>query len=345
MNSINLPDLKGLASRELADFMTAMGQKPYRARQLASWIFGKGACQFAQMTDFSAELREKLGQAARITCLQLIDSQTSADGTTKYLFGLADGASVESVYIPDENRRTLCVSTQVGCKLGCAFCLTGAAGFTRDLQPAEIVDQVLRARALAPDGRVTNIVLMGMGEPLDNFDNTLAAIKILTDPEYGIIGARKITLSTAGLAPGIARLAREFSKVKLAVSLNSATDSVRERIMPVNKKYPLAELARALEEFPLPRGRRITLEYVLLEGVNDSQADAERLGRFAKRFPSKINLIPFNPAPGINFGRPSDQKVEMFKKWLFEMDIPAFIRKSKGQDILAACGQLRGARP
>ena len=335
-------DLKRLDYPQLAGFVADGGHKPYRARQLAAWVFQRGACSFDDMSDLPAPYRGQLSQTAKITCLRLLASQESTDGTVKFLFGLEDGAAVESVLISDENRRTLCVSSQVGCKLGCGFCLTGTGGFIRSLGVEEIVDQVIRARALAPEGRVTNLVLMGMGEPMDNLDNVIPALKIITDPEYKLVGARKITVSTAGLAPGIERLGREFPKVKLAVSVNAGSDRVREAIMPVNRKYPMEQLARSLARYPLPTGRRITLEYVLIGGLNDTKEEAGGLGRFAKRFPSKINLIPYNPVPGALYQKPSVQSVDQFQKWLFGMGIPAFIRESKGADIMAACGQLRG---
>ena len=324
----------------MADFVTLMGGKPYRARQIAEWIFQRGECQFARMTNLSRQFRESLDQQASITCIQEKKRQVSVDGTIKFLFALPDGMEVESVLITEGKRRTLCVSTQVGCKLACAFCLTGASGFTRNLNAAEIVDQVIRARQLSPDGRVTNLVLMGMGEPLDNLDNVIQAIKVIIDQEYQLVGARKITVSTAGLAPGIERLGVELPKVKLAVSLNAGDDITRERIMPITKKYPLAALAKKLEVYPLPQGRRITLEYVMLKGVNDSKKDAEALSRFAKKFPSKINLIPFNQTAGIPFARPTKEDVGRFKEWLVEKNHTVMIRDSKGADIMAACGQL-----
>jgi len=337
-------NLKRLSYKELADLVTRMDGRPYRARQMAAWIFEKGVCEPAQMTNIPLQFREKLDEMTYITCLSEISRQVSVDGSVKFLFALHDGQTVESVLIPEGSRRTLCVSTQAGCKLACAFCLTGASGFTRNLDAAEIVDQVIRARELSEEKRITNLVMMGMGEPLDNLDNVIQALRIITDPDYRLVGARKITVSTAGLAPGIERLGREFPRVKLAVSLNAGDDATRERIMPVNKKYPMAALAKALESYPLPQGRRITLEYVLLQGVNDSKKDAEGLSGFAKKFPSKINLIPFNQTSGIPFARPSAQEVKRFKDWLVAKNHTVMIRESKGADILAACGQLAGAR-
>ncbi|MDH5511352.1 MAG: 23S rRNA (adenine(2503)-C(2))-methyltransferase RlmN [Nitrospinota bacterium] len=339
MNKINL---KRLSYKELSDFVAQMDGRPYRAKQMAAWIFLRGVCQFGQMTDIPLQFREKLDTMAYIGCVSEKSRQVSTDGTVKFLFALQDGLTVESVLISEGARRTLCVSTQVGCKLACAFCLTGASGFTRDLDAAEIVDQVIRARELSDEKKITNLVLMGMGEPLDNFDKVIHALKLVTDPEYQLVGVRKITVSTVGLAPGIERLGRELPKVKLAVSLNAGDDATRERIMPITKKYPMDALAKALAVYPLPQGRRITLEYVLLKGVNDEKKDAEGLSRFAKKFPSKINLIPFNQTAGIPFARPDIEDVRRFKGWLVEKNHTVMIRDSKGADILAACGQLAG---
>lgn len=338
----NRIDLKQLTLGELEEFMISGGEKSYRARQISKWVFERGVSDFALMTDLGKELRERLSAISRITVLRHTGSQSSSDGTVKFLYGLDDGLAVESVWIPDGKRRTLCVSTQAGCKLNCAFCLTGKNGFRRNLRAAEIVDQVIQSRAAAPDGRVTNVVLMGMGEPLDNYDNTLRALRVMTEPDYHLIGARKITLSTAGVAPGIRRLGEDFPGVKLAVSLNSCDDAVRSRIMPINKKYPLAELRKALAAFPLPKGKRITLEYVLLSGVNDSAEDAQNLASFARGLKTKINLIPFNQCAELPYESPPRKTVENFQKLLTDSGFSVFIRASRGGDILAACGQLAG---
>ena len=337
-------DLKGMTFAETLEWLESIGEKPYRARQIRSWILTRGVSGFSEMTDISKTFREYLEKNATFTRIEEVSRQTSSDGTIKFLFRLADGHTVESVWIPDEDRATLCVSTQVGCKINCGFCLTGKGGFKRNLDTAEIVDQLVQARRLVPEGKVTNVVLMGMGEPLDNYDNVLQALKVWTDEDGGLIGARKITLSTSGLAPAIERLGDDFPKVKLAVSLNATNDEVRDKIMPLNKKYPLKKLFAALSKWPLPKGRRVTFEYVMLAGVNDSDQDAAELARLCKIVPSKINLIPFNPCPGVSYKRPSHDRVEKFRELLIKKHITVMVRESRGGDILAACGQLREAK-
>ncbi|MBI4665030.1 MAG: 23S rRNA (adenine(2503)-C(2))-methyltransferase RlmN [Nitrospinae bacterium] len=334
-------DFKGADAGDIAQWITSLGEKPYRVKQLRQWVFTRGVADFSQMTDISKSFRATLEQTSTVTALKVLAETRSSDGTMKFLFGLKDGHSVETVWIPDEDRATLCVSSQVGCKLKCGFCLTGHGGFQRNLSTAEIVDQLIQARLRVPGGRVTNIVLMGMGEPLDNYGNVLKAIRIITDEELALVGARKITLSTAGVVPGILKLAEDFPKIKLAVSLNAPTDEKREKIMPINKKYPINELMKALSKWPLPRGRRITFEYVMLGGFNDSDEDAKKLVAIARRIPSKINLIPFNPCPELGYQRPSDERIERFYHTLIDSHLTVFIRQSRGQDILAACGQLR----
>jgi 23S rRNA (adenine2503-C2)-methyltransferase len=323
--------------------MEAIGEKPYRARQVRAWIFSKGVSDFAQMTDLSKSFRETIAQKAVVTQITEVKRDVSADGTIKFLFGLADGNTIESVYMPGADRVTLCVSTQVGCKLNCKFCLTGKNGFARNLSAAEIVDQLIQVKNRVPGGRVTNLVLMGMGEPLENYDATVKALRIITEPDLNLIGARKITLSTAGVVPGILRLADDFSKVKLAVSLNATTNEKRSQIMPINKKHPIESLMATLKKWPLPHGRRITFEYVLLGGLNDSDADAAELCKITRMIPSKINLIPYNPCPGLPFERPSVERVEKFRSVLVKNHITATVRESRGSDILASCGQLRQA--
>jgi len=338
---MNRIDLKQLTSEQTLDFIKNVGEKPFRAGQIRKWLFESGVSDFNKMTNLSKSLRSRLNEIAMVTDLKEEISLESEDGTLKFLYRLDDGLFIESVLIPDGKRMTLCVSTQVGCKLNCRFCLTGLAGFKRDLTAGEIVDQVIKARGKADGGRVTNVVLMGMGEPLDNFKNTVQALKIMTDPDFRLVGVRKITLSTAGVAPGIDLLAQEFPKVKLAVSLNSCDDAVRDDMMPINKKYPLKTLASSLARFPLPKGRRITIEYVIISGVNDSDEDAEKLKRFAFKFPSKINLIPYNECQEISYARPSRRVVERFADILISGGHSVFIRESRGSDIMAACGQLR----
>ncbi len=338
-------DLKQATAAQTAEFVSSLGEKQYKARQIRKWLFERGVSDFSRMTDLSKNFRALLAEKAKVTELKEDKRLESKDGTIKFLFRLADGLSVESVWIPEGKRRTLCVSTQVGCRLNCRFCLTGRDGFKRDLTAGEIIDQVVQARKRSPDKRVTNVVLMGMGEPLDNFENTLQALKVMTDSDFRLVGVRKITLSTAGVAPAIERLAKLFPKVKLAVSLNSCDDAVRNDLMPINKKYPLKYLASTLSGYPLPKGRKITIEYVLLSGVNDSDEAAGELDLFARRFPSKINLIPYNPCPGVPYESPERSTVDRFARILLDRGHSVFIRESRGRDIMAACGQLRESAP
>lgn len=334
-------DFKQVTAQEAEEWMEAIGEKPYRARQVRSWIFSKGVSDFAQMTDLSKSFRETIAHKAVVTQITEVKRDVSADGTIKFLFCLADGNTIESVYMPGADRVTVCVSTQVGCKLNCKFCLTGKNGFARNLSAAEIVDQLIQVKNRVPGGRVTNLVLMGMGEPLENYDATLKALRIITEPDLNLIGARKITLSTAGHVPGILKLADDFSKVKLAVSLNATTNEKRSQIMPINKKHPIESLMATLKNWPLPHGRRITFEYVMLGGFNDSDADAAELCKITRMIPSKINLIPYNPCPGLPYERPSTERVEKFRSVLVKNHLTATVRESRGSDILASCGQLR----
>ena len=320
----------------------------FRARQLLHWIYEKHVRSISDITELSKDLRGRLAEKAFISNLELFDHRISGDGTEKFLFGLEDGESVESVLIPDEDRSTLCISSQVGCAMGCRFCLTGTMGLKRNLQPHEIVDQVIsvgrmiKSQPLTGEGKgggITNIVFMGMGEPLANFDNVVEALWRITGRMK--ISPGRVTLSTSGIAPKIIELAVKAPKVKLAVSLNAATDEVRDYIMPVNKTYPLKALLDACRKFPLPARSRITFEYVLLKDVNDAPGDAKRLIGLLKGIPSKVNLIPFNPYPGSEFKRPDEASVIKFQNILLNSHLTAIIRKSKGQDILAACGQLK----
>jgi len=333
-------DLKDLALAELEAFVAGLGERRYRAVQIFRWIQQRGARSFAEMTDLPAALREQLPECAEIGSLAVDVVQESADGTRKLLLRLSDGLAVESVLIPEEKRLTLCISTQVGCALGCAFCATGTMGFSRHLRPGEIVDQVLRAGELVGGAReVSNLVLMGMGEPLHNYDHTLKALRLLTDQNGLHFSPRRITLSTVGLIPEMLRLGREIP-VKLAVSLHAADDETRGRLMPINKKYNLEALLKACREFPRPQRLRITFEYVLLRGVNASVEHADRLGGLLRGLPAKVNLIPYNPHPGAPFERPSDLEVAAFQHRLLAHDIPVMIRAPRGEDIAAACGQL-----
>lgn len=336
----------------MKEFVKAQGLPAYRAKQMLHWIYEKKAESIDRITELSKEAREKLSGPAYISNLNLLSRQASKDGTEKFLFGLEDGESIESVLIPDKDRLTLCISSQVGCTMGCGFCLTGKIGFKRNLKAHEIVDQIIAVSRLIsgnhppipplPRGGergVTNIVFMGMGEPLLNFDEVVEALKRIT--EFMGISKRRITLSTCGIAPKISELYKKAPHVNLAISLNAADNRTRDMLMPVNRKYPIEHLLSACRKIPFSPRTSITFEYVMLAGINDRPSDAQTLVRILRGIPSKVNLIPFNPYEGSKFKRPSDEKVFAFQKILTKAGINAFIRKSKGQDILAACGQLK----
>jgi 23S rRNA (adenine2503-C2)-methyltransferase len=337
------PNIKDLNFNELTAFLAERKHPAYRGQQIRQWLFQKRVREFAEMTNLSRELHDELEQHFSIGRLTILKRAEARDGTVKFLFGLGDGKSIESVLIPETKRLTLCVSTQVGCAYGCAFCATALLGFKRNLSAGEIVEQILEA---SRDGegelRITNIVLMGMGEPLANYANTLSAIEIVTDGSWGLgIAPRRVTLSSVGLIPQIEKLMAE-TNVSLAISLHAATEELRGRLMPVNRKYSLAQLMEACRNLPLPRRKRITFEYVLLRGVNDSAADAAALCRVLRGVPSKVNVIPFNPHPGSEFERPDDADVKRFQQVLFDHHIQVNVRRPRGDDIAAACGQLQG---
>jgi len=325
----------------MEEFFLSLGEKKYRAGQCAVRMYRKGALDFEEMTEFSAKLRALLAERATLWLPKVIDRQQSHDGTVKLLLELADGERVETVLIPDGERHTQCLSTQVGCAMGCRFCRTATAGLTRNLTPAEIVTQVIAAQLEGGFGkRVTNIVFMGMGEPLHNFEGTVKAFNILSS-DYGLtIAKRRITVSTCGLAAKMRELPVEMLP-SLALSLNATTDEVRMRIMPVTRAHPIAELIETLKALPLPSRARYTIEYVLLGGLNDTMEDAARLVRLLSGVPSKINLIPYNPHGDSDFAAPDPEQVERFKRYLLDKNFVAVTRKSKGDDILAACGQLK----
>jgi len=338
---MTLPDLKELTLEELTHFMAAWGQSPYRARQVLKWVY-KGVRDFELMTDVSRACRQELGQRARLSRLRLARSQEAADGCRKFLWELEDGLKIESVLIPDGEHRTLCLSTQVGCAQGCRFCLTASRGFLRNLQAGEIVNQILAVQGEMPEGRrLTNLVFMGMGEPLANFGPLVRSLHAITAP-WGLgFSPRRVTVSTVGLAPLIPRLGEE-ARANLTISLNAPDDETRDRIMPVNRRYPIKTLLDACRAFPLPRHRRITFAYVLLDGINDAPAQARELARLLKGFRAKINLIPFNPHPQLPFARPSAARILQFQEILRQANYTVIIRESRGQDIAAACGQLVG---
>jgi 23S rRNA (adenine2503-C2)-methyltransferase len=337
------PNIKDLSFSELITFLAARKQPVYRAKQIWQWLFQKRAAAFAEMTNLSRGLRDALEENFSISGLKILRHAESSDGTVKFLFGLSDGASIESVLIPETQRLTLCISTQVGCGFGCAFCATAVLGLKRNLTASEIADQIIEAsRSLAQDKRITHVVLMGMGEPLANYANTLRAVEIMTNGEWGMgISPRRVTLSSVGLVPQIKKFMEE-TRVNLAISLHAANDRLRGEMMPVNRKYPLQELLDCCRSLPIPRRKRITFEYVLLHGVNDSEQDARQLAKILKGIPSKVNLIPFNPHPGSKYRRPTKEAIERFQNILQDQDVQTNVRRPRGDDIQAACGQLQG---
>jgi 23S rRNA (adenine2503-C2)-methyltransferase len=342
------PNLVGMGRAELAAEMAAFGAEPFRARQLWHWIYHRGATDFSVMTSLAKGFRERLRARYELRRPEVTRAQASVDGTRKWLLRFHDGQEVETVHIPESDRGTLCVSSQVGCTLTCSFCHTGTQRLVRNLGAAEIVGQIMVARdALGEwpspqeDRQLTNIVLMGMGEPLYNFDNVAAAMKIVMDPEGLAISRRKITLSTAGVVPMILRCGSEIG-VNLAISLHAVTDELRERLVPLNKKYPIAELLDACRTYPgSSNARRITFEYVMLKGVNDSPAEARELVRLLKGIPAKVNLIPFNPWPGAPYECSTETSIAAFTDIVFAAGYSAPVRTPRGRDIAAACGQLK----
>ncbi len=335
-----LVNLKALTEDELKDFVVSEGLEPYRASQLVCWIYEKGARTIEEITVFSKALRKELTRKAYISSLELLKRVSSEDGTEKFLLRLEDGETIETVLIPDDQRLTLCISSQIGCAMGCRFCATAKIGFRRNLLPHEIVDQVITAQRLITPRRITNIVLMGMGEPLKNIENVAEALRRITTLLR--ISKRKITISTSGVVEGLKRLPEIAPSVNLAISLNATNNAVRDALMPVNRAYPIERLLDACRHYPLEPRRRITFEYILIKGINDSPEDAIRLTRLLRGIRAKINLIPFNPFRGSTFERPNEETISGFQNILIKKGYTAVIRKSKGNDISAACGQLRG---
>ena len=335
------PDLADLDRSALESALTAAGHQRFHARQIFQWIYRRGVVEAAAMTDLSRELRATLADRFTLTTPTLVLREKSADGTEKFLLRLADQRQIESVFIPDTPAMTFCISTQVGCAMACAFCLTGKMGLVRNLTAGEIVGQVrVLADALNLRDAAFNIVLMGMGEPLHNYDETMTALRILTD-EFGFaMPPRRITLSTVGLLSALERLANEPVMPNLAISLHAPTDLQRGELVPINKKYGVAEIIAACKRFPVRKRSRITFEYVLLAGVNDSPTDARALAKLVAGVKAKVNLIPLNAAPGIPFERPSDAVIDRFAKIVSDRGVIVSVRKSRGRDIRAACGQL-----
>lgn len=331
--------LLGLSRDELAARLAGVVDRPFRARQIYDAIHRRGVTEFDAMTELARPLREELARGFSLALPTVSERRASGDGTTKFLLRLDDGASIEAVDIPEATRRTLCISSQAGCGLACAFCVTGFWGAGRNLTAAEIVGQVMLVRRLQQLPPALNLVFMGMGEPLLNLGAVEAAIDRLSET----ISPRRITVSTAGVVPGIDAMARWERRPNLAVSLHAPDDARRDEIMPINKSYPLAELLAALARFPLEPRRRITIEYILLAGFNDRPSDAAALARLLGKLPVKINLIPFNPDPvlGERFARPADAAIERFREALAARHFTATVRRTRGDDVGAACGQLR----
>lgn len=340
---VNLLDLDAEA---LAAWFAQMGEKPFRARQVQRWVHQRGVADFAAMTDIAGVLREKLPAVAAVVPPSMIGDKLSDDGTRKFLFDVGGQNAIESVFIPEDDRGTLCVSTQAGCALECAFCSTGRQGFNRNLSTAEIIGQLWQANRALGQGEgvrpISNVVVMGMGEPLANFDNLLPALRLMLDDNAYGLSRRRVTVSTAGIVPAIDRLAATCP-VALAVSLHAPTDGLRNRLVPLNRKYPLAELMAACRRY-LDHAPRdfITFEYVMLDGVNDSDADARALLHLVRDVPCKFNLIPFNPFPASGFRRTPAERVRRFANLLADGGLVATTRKTRGDDIDAACGQLAG---
>ncbi len=333
-------DLKGLDARETEDWAVSQGYKPYQGRQIRQWLFKKYVSSFEEMTNIPKPLRSLLQKKESINHLQKIKVLTSYDGTRKYLFQLSDGHFIESVLIPEEDHSTLCISSQAGCAMGCLFCLTAKQGLKGNLKSSEIIDQVIQVRRSmdAPE-RLTNIVFMGMGEPLANYDAVVKAIKNLTSADGMNFSHKKVTISTCGLVPQIEKLGKDI-KVNIAISLNATDDETRSYLMPINRKYPLKSLISVCRDFPLPNSRMITLEYILIKGVNDSRLDALKLMGLLRGLRAKVNLIPLNAHPNAEMSAPSMKTIIQFRETLANNNVTAMIRKSRGKDILAACGQL-----
>ncbi|HEX9673043.1 MAG TPA: 23S rRNA (adenine(2503)-C(2))-methyltransferase RlmN [Burkholderiales bacterium] len=340
-------NLIGLDQEALRGFCAGLGEKPYRARQLLRWIHHAGVDDFSAMTDMSRPLRERLAQSASIAAPRVLRDTTAADGTRKWLLDVGTGNAIETVFIPESNRGTLCISSQAGCALECSFCSTGKQGFNRNLTVEEIIGQLWLAnrslgRGVTEERPISNVVMMGMGEPLANFENVVAAMRLMLDDSAYGLSRRRVTLSTAGLVPGIDRLG-DACPVALAVSLHAPNDALRDELVPINRKYPIRELLAACLRY-LSKAPRdfVTFEYVMLEGVNDSAGHARELAALVREVPCKINLIPFNPFPGVGYRRSGPEAIARFRDVLMQAGLVATVRKTRGDDIAAACGQLAG---
>jgi len=340
-------NLLGLDQDALRGFCAELGEKPYRARQLLRWIHHAGVDDFAAMTDMSRPFRERLAESALIAAPHVLGDTTAADGTRKWLLDVGTGNAIETVFIPESSRGTLCISSQAGCALECSFCSTGKQGFNRNLTVEEIIGQLWLAnrslgRGVTEERPISNVVMMGMGEPLANFENVVGAMRLMLDDSAYGLSRRRVTLSTAGLVPGIDRL-REACPVALAVSLHAPNDALRDELVPINRKYPIRELLAACVRY-LENAPRdfVTFEYVMLDGVNDSASQARELAALVREVPCKFNLIPFNPFPGVDYRRSTPEAISRFRDVLMQAGLVATVRKTRGDDIAAACGQLAG---
>jgi 23S rRNA (adenine2503-C2)-methyltransferase len=334
-------DLAEMALPELEQALESMGHPRFHGRQLYQWVHKRGVTDFGEMTDLGRDLRASLAAAFRVVTPDVVRRETSSDGTTKFLLHLEDGQLIEAVFIPDTPANTFCLSTQVGCAMKCGFCLTGKMGIIRNLTAGEIVGQVrVLVRELGMLHARFNIVLMGMGEPLHNYDAVMKALGILGNEQGLAVNPRRVTLSTVGVLPALERLATEPLMPNLAISLHATTEEQRDRLVPINRKYGLKELLDACRRFPVKRRERITFEYVMLKDVNDTDEDARRLVRLLNGIQAKVNLLPLNEAAGIPYERPSDSRVNRFARIIAERGLTVSVRKSRGRDIRAACGQL-----
>lgn len=339
-------NLLGLSPAALEERLEELGKARFRAQQLLLWVYDKGVDDFLAMSNLSKDFRGALAERFEVKLPKVVREQRSVDGTVKWLLEVSGGDTIESVFIPQDDRLTLCVSSQVGCAIGCTFCATAQLGLKRNLEVAEIVGQILFARRAVPrlygeERRLSNIVFMGMGEPLQNWDRLKEVVALLESDFAFKLSNRKVTVSTSGLVPQIARLGSE-SDVNLALSLNASTDEQRTEIMPINRRWNLGALRKALLEFPRPSSRKVTIEYVLLGGFNDSVADARRVAQFLKGISCKVNLIPFNEFAGSHFKEPDAGQVERFRQTLYSAGYNALVRSPRGRDISAACGMLQG---
>jgi 23S rRNA (adenine2503-C2)-methyltransferase len=334
-------NLFGLDRAGLEALMAEIAEPTYRAHQLYVWLYRRRVRDLATMTDFGKALRARLASAFEVRWPEVAARDVSRDGTIKYLFRLDDGATIESVFIPEERRRTICISTQAGCPLKCAFCLTGIAGYKRNLKPWEILGQVATVMEDAtPEQKPWNVVVMGMGEPLLNYEATVHALRVLMDPEAFAVAPKKLTLSTVGIPPALEKLMTEPVRPNLAISLHAPEPGLRRQLMPIEEKYRLEDVVAAAQRYPIPRGGRVTYEYVLLKGVNDSPGHARQLARLLRGTRAKVNLIPLNPAAEIPFDAPTPEAVDAFAGILADAHVTVSVRRARGQDILAACGQL-----